>query len=65
MESLALGVLGLDEPTVTNIKDSRVTDKFMFSFDVLCVWRNMSEENTKQVSANFTANCAYQTTLFT
>ena len=49
VESLALGELGLDETTVTNIKDSRGKGELMFSFDVLCTWRNKSEEHTKQV----------------
>ena len=56
MESLALAELGLDETTVTNIKDERVTDKFMFSFDILCIWRNKSEEHTKQVRWHFRIN---------
>ena len=53
MESLALAELGLDETTVTNIKDERKTEMLMFSFDILCIWRNKSEEHTKQVWWHF------------
>ena len=49
MESLAVGSFGLDTSTITNLKDLRRTEMLMFSFDVLQMWRNKSEENTKQV----------------
>ena len=49
MESLALGEFGLERATVTNLRDSRGRELLMFSFDILCMWRNKSEENTKQV----------------
>ena len=48
MESLALGSFGLEASTITNLKDSRGKELLMFSFDVLRMWRNKSEENTKK-----------------
>ena len=49
IESLALEKLGIEHPTIRNLKDSRRDDMAMFTFDVLCLWRNKSVENTKKV----------------
>ena len=49
IESLALEKLGIEQARIRNLRDSRRDDIEMFTFDVLCLWRNKSLENTKKV----------------
>ena len=50
IESLALAKLDISHAIIKNLHDSRRDNIQMFSFDVLCLWRNKSVENTKQVT---------------
>ena len=52
MESLALEKLGIEHARLKNLKDSRRDNIEMFTFDVLCLWRNKSVENSKKVMKN-------------
>ena len=55
IESVALEQMGIKQTDIKNIHDSRRDNIQMFSFDVLCLWRNKSVENTKQVMKTVTA----------
>ena len=49
VESLALEKLEIQQERIKDLRDSRRDDIEMFKFDVLCLWRNKSVDNTKQV----------------
>ena len=49
VESLALEKLDKEQERIKDLRDSRRDNIEMFKFDVLCLWRNKSVENTKQV----------------
>ena len=49
VESLALEKLEIEQEKIKDLRDSRRDDIEMFKFDVLCLWRNKSVDNTKQV----------------
>ena len=54
IESLVLEKLGIEQPRIRNLRDSRRDDIEMFTFDVLCLWKNISVENAKEVMESLT-----------
>ena len=55
IENVALEQMGIKQTDIKNLQDSRRDNIQMFSFDVLCLWRNKSVGNTKQVMKTVTA----------
>ena len=50
MEAIALEYLGLDAPTVRNRNEANKEKRVHFNFEILCLWRESSAENTKEVT---------------
>ena len=49
MEAMALEYLGLEAPTVRNRNEANREKREHFNFEILCLWREKSAENTKEV----------------
>ena len=60
MEAIALEYLELEAPTVRNRNEVNKEKREHFNFEILCLWREKSAENTKEVDYDQRLNVSVQ-----
>ena len=53
MERIALEHFVIEAHTIKNLSDAHRENRDRISFDLLCIWRNKTADNTKEVSTLF------------